>query len=212
MNIDRLAPWYRWLEYAAFGRALQQSRVMFFDRLATARRILVFGEGDGRALARLLAMAPLAQVDVVELSGAMIELARCRAGDQVNRVRFHQLDARGADWPDGSFDAIVTLFFLDCFSDDELKALVPRIADRMSADAIWLITDFAIPSKGLRRWHALAWVNIMYVFFTATTALHTGSLPDIDSILLDDGFTLRNSFWRRAGLIRSEIWKKDYTL
>ena len=211
MNIDRLAPWYRWLEYAAFGRALQQSRVVFFDRLATARRILVFGEGDGRALARLLAMAPLAQVDVVELSGAMIELARCRAGDQVNRVRFHQLDARGADWPDGSFDAIVTLFFLDCFCNDELKALIPRIADRMSADAVWLIADFSIPATGWRRLHALAWVKIMYAFFSTATALRTRFLPEIDSVLGDAGFTQRDSCCSRAGLIRCQIWKKDYT-
>src|SRR5271168_358445 len=93
MNADPVARLYRWLEYCAFGRALERRRFAYLGRLAGAGRILILGEGDGRALARLIAIAPLASIDVVELSGEMIALARVRVAP-TERVRFVQDDAR----------------------------------------------------------------------------------------------------------------------
>ena len=58
MNIDRLARWYRWIEYASFGRALERRRFAFLDRLATAHDILVLGEGDGRISSSCLRSHP----------------------------------------------------------------------------------------------------------------------------------------------------------
>ena len=34
MLIDRFAPWYRWVEYLTFGRALERRRFAFLNRLA----------------------------------------------------------------------------------------------------------------------------------------------------------------------------------
>ena len=52
MNADRIARSYRWLEYAAFGVALERARFDFLRCAAEARRVLILGEGDGRFLAR----------------------------------------------------------------------------------------------------------------------------------------------------------------
>ena len=54
MNADPIASSYRWLEYAAFGLALENARFDFLSHAAAARRVLILGEGDGRFLARLL--------------------------------------------------------------------------------------------------------------------------------------------------------------
>ena len=93
MNTDRLASCYRWIEYAAFGRGLERARSAFLGRLAGARRVLVLGEGDGRALKEMLAIAPGCQFDVIEMSAQMIALARKRTGDS-ERVRFFCRDVR----------------------------------------------------------------------------------------------------------------------
>src|SRR6202035_2815494 len=37
MKIGRLAGWYRWIEYLAFGRALERRRFAFLSRLASAK-------------------------------------------------------------------------------------------------------------------------------------------------------------------------------
>ncbi len=51
VNCDRIARWYRWIEYAGFGRALERRREAFLDDVSDARRVLALGDGDGRALA-----------------------------------------------------------------------------------------------------------------------------------------------------------------
>jgi ubiquinone/menaquinone biosynthesis C-methylase UbiE len=208
MNIGRFAPWYRWCEYVAFGRALERRRFAYLPRLAASRRILVLGEGDGRSLARLLASAPQAQIHVVEISPEMIALSRRRVEDS-SRVRFLQEDALAASFPDNYYDAVVTLFFLDCFQDAEARTLIRRLAAAMAQRAVWLVSDFAIPPQGWRNWHAKVWLWTMYRFFSIATGLRTRSLPAIDKLLTEAGLRCLDFEEERAGLIRSEIYIKD---
>jgi ubiquinone/menaquinone biosynthesis C-methylase UbiE len=208
MRIGRFAPWYRWCEYAAFGRALERGRFAYLPRLAASRRILVLGEGDGRALARLLASAPQAQIHVVEISPEMIALSRSRVQDS-SRVRFLQEDALTASFPENHYDAVVTLFFLDCFNDAEARTLIRRLAAAMAHGALWLVSDFAIPPQGWLNWHARAWLWAMYRFFSIATGLRTRSLPAIGKLLTQAGLRRLDFEEERAGLIRSEIYIKD---
>jgi SAM-dependent methyltransferase len=112
MNADRIASSYRWLEYAAFGLALEQARFDFIARAAGARRVLILGEGDGRFLARLLGCNQYASVAVVESSARMIQVARERVPPaELSRVEFHHVDAVSQALPPGPFDLAVTHFF-----------------------------------------------------------------------------------------------------
>ena len=207
MNIERFARWYRWVEYAAFGRALERRRFVFIDHLANARRVLIPGEGDGRTLARLIVIAPQAQIDVLELSGEMIKLSRRRAGHS-DHVHFRQENALTAFWPHQYYDGIVTLFFLDCFNEDEARGLIHRLVRAMTPGAVWLVGEFAIPEQGWRRCLATIWIWTMYRFFAAITGLRTRALPPIGRLLTEAG--LRQLEWseKRWGLIRSKVWGK----
>lgn len=208
MNIDRLARGYRWCEYAAFGRTLERRRYAFLDRASGASRVLIPGEGDGRALARLLAVAPDARIDVVELSGQMIELARRRiAGSE--RVHFVQQDALEASWPANSYDAVVTLFFLDCLDAVQARVLIDGLAKALVPGGIWLVSEFGVPERGWRKWHARIWLWIMYRFFRAVTGLRTRALPPIEKLLTRAGLRLVEREEERWGLVRSEVWRKD---
>ncbi len=48
MNCDRVARFYRTLEYVSFGGALQACRVMYLREVAECRRAIVCGDGDGQ--------------------------------------------------------------------------------------------------------------------------------------------------------------------
>ncbi|HVW10143.1 MAG TPA: class I SAM-dependent methyltransferase [Bryobacteraceae bacterium] len=207
MQIGRLAPWYRWIEYLAFGRALERRRFVFLPRLADARRVLILGEGDGRTVARLLKIAPRAQFDVVELSPEMIALARGRVGESA-RVDFHQGDARLQRWPTASYDAILTNFFLDCFTDADLARLIPNLAAALAPGGIWIIGEFAIPPGGWRRLHAQLWIWTMYRFFGITTGLRAKKLPAIEQSMREAGMKRVEQQSERAGLMVSEIWRR----
>jgi SAM-dependent methyltransferase len=204
MNADPIARCYRWLEYLAFGRALERRRFAFLGELVDARRIMILGEGDGRLLARLLPIASQASIDVVELSAEMIALARAGAG---SRVRFLQHDARSIAFE--SYDAIVTCFFLDCFNEEDSGLLVERLASALKPGGLWLMSDFAVPERGWQRWHACVWVWTMYLFFRITTGLTTRWLPPIEDQLRNAGLTRIARKAERAGMIVSELWRSD---
>jgi ubiquinone/menaquinone biosynthesis C-methylase UbiE len=207
MNANRLARWYRWIEYAAFGRALERRRFAFLHRLAGARRLLVLGEGDGRTLGRLLIEAPKAQIDVIELSIEMIGLSRRRVGNQ-DRVCFLNQDALSANWPGEFYDGVITCFFLDCFTESQARELIHRLVHAMTPGAKLLVSDFAIPPHGWRRWHANLWLWTMYSFFRITTGLQTRRLPPYESLLSEAGMQKTELEQERGGMIVSEVWEK----
>jgi SAM-dependent methyltransferase len=205
MNIGHLARCYQLIEYMAFGRALERRRFAFLPRLADARRVLILGEGDGRALQRLLKLAPQARFDVVESSSEMITLARRRTGNP-DRVRFVNQDVNGFAFSAGRYDAILTLFFLDCFSEDDARRLIQQLETALAPGGLWLVSDFAIPPKGWRRWHAWVWIFVMYRFFGWTTGLQVRTLPPIGSLLQESGLHRIAFEFERAGMIVSEVW------
>jgi SAM-dependent methyltransferase len=198
MNCDRIARWYRWLEYAGFGRALQGRREAFLSDVSDARRVLAVGDGDGRALAAFLAAAPHACVDYIDLSGHMLQLARARGGTE--RVVYRNDDARTALLPAVEYDVIVTHFFLDCFDETDLEPLIARLTHAAAPCARWLISDF----RG-NGW--LVWA--LYVFFRIATGLRTRRLVDHHPLLKRHGFRLirQEDSWR--GLLASELWVGD---
>jgi SAM-dependent methyltransferase len=205
MKIGRLARWYRWIEYLAFGRELERRRFAFLPRLSGARRILVLGEGDGRSLSLLLSLAPSAIFDVVEVSPEMIALARERVRDS-SRVAFFCRDARAGTWPSAHYDGIVTHFFLDCFDKADARFLIGRLANALTTDGIWLLSEFAIPDKGWRRLHASLWIGTMYRFFGIATGLRARRLPPIDRLMGEAGMIRKVQQKARAGLMVSEVW------
>jgi spermidine synthase len=207
MRIGKLAGWYRWIEYAAFGRELETRRFAFLPRLACAQRVLILGEGDGRTLARLLKLAPMTHFDVVEVSPEMIDLAQQRI-DNPDRVTFHCRDARSANWPIGYYDGIVTNFFLDCFTEEDARELIRQLASALADGGIWLIGEFALPQNGWRRSHAQLWIQTMYYFFRATTGLRARALPPIETLMLGAGMHRVAQEKRRAGLMVSEVWTR----
>jgi ubiquinone/menaquinone biosynthesis C-methylase UbiE len=195
VNCDRIARYYRWLEYAGFGRALEHRREAFLADVSDARRVLVLGDGDGRALAALLTAAPQAQIDYVDLSARMLELARRRAGDL--RVAYRQDDARTTPLPAAEYDVIVTHFFLDCFDASDQAHLLDRITGAAKPQARWLVSEFRRP--GLL-------VRALYLFFRAATGLKTQRLVDHHPLFEQSGFRLTRSESAWRGLLASELW------
>jgi ubiquinone/menaquinone biosynthesis C-methylase UbiE len=211
-GFDRLTRVYHALELVAFGRSLAAARVRFLDRLAGCRRILVFGEGDGRCLARLVRLAPAARITCVDASAPMLARAsgRLDAGGRA-RVEFVHADARDVALPAAAFDAVVTLFFLDCFTDADVRRLIDRTARSLAPGAVWLFADFALPARGWRRLRARLWVGFLYAFFRWETGIEARRLPDMAGALAAAGFAPEAEQTRQFGLLRSAVYKQRAT-
>ena len=197
------------MEYATFGSALHRRRCEYLAELRSVQRALVLGDGDGRFTAELLRQNPSVFVDSLELSESMSRVAATRIASCPNgpsRIRQVCEDARTAHLA-GSYDLVTSHFFLDCFTTDELQALVPRITAHLNTGGRWLISEFEIPPAGLRRHLATLLVKALYVSFRILTGLRTNRLPDYRSVLKSNGYVLTASNAGMAGMLVSEIWQ-----
>jgi ubiquinone/menaquinone biosynthesis C-methylase UbiE len=208
-NFNLIARPYRWLEYLTLGRSLENCRSYFLSHLLSRRRALVIGDGDGRFLAQLLTRNTHLHADAVDTSSTMLQLLeqRCEAAipDANTRLNCHQFDALAFPL-DGSYDLIVTHFFLDCLTQSELAALIYRVAEHAGPGTLWLISDFRIPS-GPMQVPAKLLVRTLYLAFRLLTGLRTNRLPEPAAPLTQAGFVQIAHQHRLAGLLTTELWQ-----
>jgi ubiquinone/menaquinone biosynthesis C-methylase UbiE len=212
VNFDRVADHYYWLETLAFGSALQRARVYWLKKLIQPSRALIVGEGNGRFLCELLRVHPGIEIDCVEASVRMLRLAekrlRRKMPDALPQVRLLHHDVRTWSAPIATYDLVVSHFFLDCYEEIEVSAMVKKLAATATNSATWLIADFCLPPKGIARAHARLWLSFMYRFFRAFAGIPGRRLVDSAPFLKATGFELTDSYHLRFGMVKSEIWIK----
>ncbi len=209
MSFDRIAPHYRWLETIAFGTKLQIARVAFLEQIASPNRALVVGEGDGRFLRELLRKYPDLEVDCVDASARMLELARDRTASNKARVRFLHEDVLTWSPGENTYDLVVTHFFLDCFTGIEIEKVVASLARAATRDAVWLLADFSMPATLFANWHARAWLWSMHCFFRTVAGISARRLTNPSSFLEEHGFRSVNQRYSQFGLVKSELWQRS---
>jgi SAM-dependent methyltransferase len=210
VNFNRVARHYHWLETIAFGSALQRSRTCWINKVPRPTRTLIVGEGNGRFLCELLRAHPGIVIDCVDASALMLRLAREYVWrtdpDSAVRVRFLHRDI--LSWsPSGSYDLLVTHFFLDLFHREAVQSIVAKLAQAAAPNATWLIADFTIPSGGLARVHAQLWLRAMYSFFKFTAGVRVRSLADPAAYLQRQGFACKDQKISRIGMLKSELYR-----
>jgi ubiquinone/menaquinone biosynthesis C-methylase UbiE len=208
-GFDSLARVYRALEFIAFGRDLERARFEYLGRLSGCQSILLLGEGDGRCAARLAEVVPNARITCIDSSPGMIARAAQRlAGTAAKRVSFICADALSYAPEPGAFDAVATLFFLDCFTAADVEAIVSRIRPALKPAAPWLFADFAVPSRGPARWRARVWLAVLYFFFRIGAGLRVSELPPSEEILEGAGWKPAEVRVFQGGMIRSVLFAR----
>ena len=212
-NFDRLAGIYRWMELASFGPWLWRCRCAFLGELGQSRRALILGDGDGRFTACLLRTNPDLQIDAVDVSAAMLRALVRRAGRHATRVRTYAADAR--QWKPSEpiqvcpYDLVVTHFFLDCLTTAEVRALAAMVRPTLSFDAVWVVSEFAVPVGWFGRFIARPLIWLLYWAFGWMTGLAVRRLPNHRAALEQAGFKLQFGRQWLCGLLVSELWRAN---
>lgn len=209
-NFDRVARMYRWAEYLCYGPLLQRVRTSLLDELATSRRVLVLGDGDGRFLAQFLRRNTQAKVLAVDTSEGMLRLLRerCLANGSLASYRLRTIKGSALEiTASRDTDLVVSHFFLDCLSAPELAQLAQQLAHSLAPGARWLISDFAVPSNPLLRAFASAYIRGLYAVFRLLTGLRVSRLPPISEALHAAGFQRLKRRDFAAGMLYSEVWQ-----
>ena len=204
-NFNLIARPYRWLEYLTLGHALERCRLHFLPNLLDQKRALVIGDGDGRFLAALMAANHHLRADAVDTSATMLKLLTKRCEASADRLKTHQTNAL-AFVPVGNYDLVVTHFFLDCLTQPQLEALIACISPVLAPGAIWLISDFSIPS-GPMHLPARFVVRSLYFGFRILTGLRTTCLPNYATPLTKTGLTRKAHHRSLVGLLTTELWQ-----
>ena len=214
-GFDRIARAYRWLEYLSFGPMLERCRFYRLPQLSACNQALVLGDGDGRFLSRLLRRNPRLHASAVDASPAMLRLleeriiTECGAEGARSRLTIRCEDARNFS-PSGQYDLVATHFFLDCLSSEEVRALADRIRPSLKIDAMWIVSDFAVP-RGIFAFPARLVVSSLYAAFGILTGLKIRRLPRHGEALRSAGFFLADRKEWMGGLLFSELWTSEAT-
>jgi SAM-dependent methyltransferase len=199
------------MEAVTAGGVLQQARLSFVARAASAREVLVLGEGPGRFLGEWLARSPNSTVTCIEESPAMIRECRrnlARLQLDARRVGFVRTDVLKWEPPAARYDLAVAHCFLDCFAPRELAEVVEKVSRACRPDALWLVADFHQPGRGWRKWRAAALLPVMYAFFRAVAGVNARRLVPPDPLLAQAGFVLESRRIFNFGFIRSDVWRR----
>jgi ubiquinone/menaquinone biosynthesis C-methylase UbiE len=208
-DFNHLARIYRWMEWLTFGPFLQRCRTTFFSNLQQRRRGLVLGDGDGRFTSRLLRTNAHILVDAVDASESMLSQLATRASSNNRRVHTHFADARTFQPPHHRYDLIATHFFLDCLTTSEVKLLASRLRRHAAPNALWVVSEFAIPSNFYGRAIARPLISALYLAFRLLTRLRIRALPNHHVALAQAGWSLVHQQKRLGGLLISELWQHD---
>jgi SAM-dependent methyltransferase len=211
-NFNHLSRPYRWLEYLTFGPHLQRTRTQFLDNLPRDTNSLVLGDGDGRFTAALLIHHPAAQVHAIDLSPAMLRALTQRVQQTGHQAQLTTEQADLRHWtptPGESYNLIATHFFLDCLTTEEVATLTQRLNPAATPNALWLISDFAIPPGIFGRIVAAPIVALLYWSFALLTGLRIRRLPHHPSALTAAGWTLVSEVPRLRGLLISQLWQRS---
>ncbi|MGB0065612.1 MAG: class I SAM-dependent methyltransferase [Terracidiphilus sp.] len=207
-RFDRLARVYRWMEMFTFGPWLERCRCAFLSEMAGCRHAAVLGDGDGRFTAQLLRTNAKVEIDAVDASGTMLHELLRRAGPDAARVHTFCADARAWLLENPPYDLVATHFFLDCFREDEMRAIAAKLHGALSAQGLWVVSEFAIPEGGFGRWVARPVVWLLYRAFGLLTGLRVRTLPDYAATLRGAGFAPVKQRSFLCGLLIAEVWRR----
>lgn len=207
IQFDYLAPHYHWLERLTFGSMLQSCRVTMLPYVGEVKNVLIVGDGDGRFLCELLKSNPQVQVDSIDISSKMIELAKTRLpAESADRVKFLVADIRQISLPKEHYDLIVTNFLLDCFPADELKLIIERLSQSATPNGKWIVGDFELPNGFWGRAAGRIALAVMYLFFRIVTRIPARGLADPSPDLSRLRWQPVKTFIRLNGFLVSRLW------
>lgn len=198
-GFDTVASVYDALSYMVFGNDLRKAQQAFIHKLPAEGTVLIIGGGAGWILKEVITRRPQLKIHYVEASAKMLELSKKRVSDH-ERVSF--IHGTEKSIPTRNYDCIITNFFLDVFSEDDLIQVMLLLRQKLSPEGIWLCTDFRATDRASHKF--LIW--LMHHFFRLFSSLDAKKLLDFRPCFVKADMRLKEEKTLRRGLIFSAVY------
>jgi len=203
-TFDLVASFYPLLEQIVFGSKLTRARRSFISRVTEGSKILLIGEGNGRFLSEVVKQTSSASITVVDSSTRMLaaasrRIATINCSSRIELIHSDILEWRAAP---GSYDRIVTDFFLDLFPPDRISRVVEKISQLAMENCLWINVDFTLEKQSLSR-KFLMWAQ--YRFFRIFARIEAARLFDAAPMIRNAGWEVLETRLLDSGLISASL-------
>jgi ubiquinone/menaquinone biosynthesis C-methylase UbiE len=201
---DLVASFYPLLEQIVFGPKLSRARRSFISRVTEGRKILLIGEGNGRFLCEVVKQTSSASITVVDSSTRMLASASRRIATINCSSRIELIHSDILEWraDAGSYDRIVTHFFLDLFPPDRIRRVVEKISQLAMEDCLWINVDFTSENQSLPQ-KLLMWAQ--YRFFRIFARIEAPRLFDAGTLIRNANWEILKTRLLDSGLISASL-------
>lgn len=210
MSYGNVARVYALCEYLAFGRTLQCTRESYLDEIEDdlkggGKRVLILGGGDGRFLEALLKRTVDAEIDFIEISQRMIDVAKKRlVRSGVDDAQVSWLKLPFQQWQGEGYDLVTAHFYMDNFEGVDADKELEKVVRSLKAGGHLIVSDF---DPGVACW-ARWMVRLMQSFFKLTCGVRSKDFTLPHAVLMKLGLQELEGRKRLRGFIFTTKWKK----
>lgn len=209
-GFDRLASTYDLWVRLVFGKALEKAQCALLDQLPQGGNILLIGGGTGWLLKPLCNQAKPEKILYIDASAKMIQKAQDFVRKEIpaweGKIEFLQGTQEALPVSD-HFDCIITPFFLDLFSQEELASVFTQLTQQLTPNGIWYLVDFQVAKQPFRI-PAKMLIWIMYRFFRLFTGMSGTQLIDPTPYFSTHNYQLLTGKRFYLGMVKSQVWKR----
>ena len=199
-SYNGIAPFYDLLGDVVFFGALTRAQKAHLGLIPPRAKILIIGGGTGRILKNIRASNPESDITFVDASAEMLSRAKRRIPKD---PKLNFIHGRVDDIPsDAQYEVIMCHFFLDQFSNVEIRSLGGIIRRKLSGKGMLMVSDFVADA----RWKRVI-IRGMYAAFAMAGAVKRKDFPEWERVLEEAGFSVNAKASLFADFIRSNCYR-----
>ncbi len=180
MNYNFIAPYYHSLSQLIFLNRQHQAHFLVLKHLKNDDKILWVGGGAGKLITELEKLNLKLEIDYVDFSSKMIELAK---KETVSNLEINFIVADIFDYKtDEKYDVVITSFLFDHFNQTKAEELFFQLNSYLKTKGLWFYVDFVENQKTWQK----GITNLMLRFFRVVIKLDIDQLPKLRALFFDD--------------------------
>ena len=201
MNYNFIAPYYHSLSQLIFLNRQHQAHFVILKYLKKNYKILWVGGGAGKFIAEIEKLNLKLDIDYVDFSSKMIDLAKIEKTLNLN-INFIVADIFDFE-TDKKYDVVMTTFLFDHFNQSKAEELFSQLNSYLKVGGLWFYVDFVQNQKGWQK----SVTNVMLSFFRIVIGLDISQLPKMYQSFLPNFKIVEHKFFFKK-YIESIVYQK----